>query len=249
MKICCLIPARYNSSRLPGKPLLKLGSKTMIQRTYEQCKKSKLINNIYVVTDNKEIKNNVQLINGKVIMVDRECNNGTERICYALKKLENKHDIIVNVQGDEPFINSNHIDLAIKKLIKNIDNDDIVCSTLHYKIINKDELFNKNIGKLVLNNRNEILYCSRNMIPSNKEGKVLDNHNYYGHVGIFVFKKDYLKKFVLENTPLQISEDIEWLKILEQGYKIVSSCISNTEISINTIEDYNYILKKYFYSK
>ena len=243
MNIICLIPARYKSSRLPGKPLLSFGEFNMIQKVYLQTIKSKLITKSFVVTDDERIKKSIESINGNVIMVTENCLNGTERICLALKKLNQKYDFVVNVQGDEPFINPNHIDIAINKMIT-CKNNDCVCSTLHYKIVNKSELDNPNFGKMVMDKNNFVLYCSRNCIPSNKK-KDHGKATYYGHIGLFVFKTDYLKTYLSENTPNQLEEDIEWLKILEQGYKIISSEVTDFEIGVNTQEDYDYLIKKH----
>ena len=243
MNIICLIPARYKSLRLPGKPMLKFGEFYMIQKVYLQTIKSKLVTKSFVVTDDERIKESIENINGNVIMVTENCLNGTERICLALKKLNKKYDYVVNVQGDEPFINPIHIDLAINKMI-NCNNNDCVCSTLHYKIKNYSELDNPNFGKIILDRNNYILYCSRNCIPSNKKNKH-GKATYYGHIGLFVFKTDYLDTYLLENTPNQLEEDIEWLKILEQGFKIISSEVNDFEIGVNTKEDYDYLKKKY----
>lgn len=245
-----LIPARYNSSRLPGKPLLKFKDKTMIQMVYEQTLKSKYIDKVYVVTDDERIKQNIDKINGQVLMVTEKCLNGTERIILAIKKnreLFLKAKYIVNIQGDEPFIDPQHIDSAAQKMITNIDNS-VKCWTLHYLINKQEDLHNTSIGKIVLDKNNNILYCSRNCIPSNKSQQYdLSMHNYYGHIGLFVFDIDYLKnEFMTQNTPLQLSEDIEWLKIIEQGYKIVSSQVKNYEIGVNTLNDYDYLIRKYY---
>ena len=253
--IIALIPARYQSSRLPGKPLLKFGNKTMIQKVYQQTIKSKLINKTYVLTDDIRVKESVEEIKGNCLMIKEECLNGTERICIAINKfpeLFQDVEYIVNVQGDEPYINPDHIDIAINKMIQSkkllIKNSNVKCSTLHYKIDKEEELFNSSIGKLVLNSNDEIMYCSRNCIPSNKSNKPnLQNCNYYAHIGLFVFEFDYLKNkyYNNPNTPLQLEEDIEWLKLLEQGHIIVSSCVDNYEIGVNLPQDYNYLLQKY----
>tara|TARA_Y100000389_G_scaffold109893_1_gene106982 strand:- start:2804 stop:3562 length:759 start_codon:yes stop_codon:yes gene_type:complete len=244
-----LIPARYSSSRLNGKPLLKFGNYTMIQRVYIQSCKSKLIDKVFVVTDNEGIQKSINDISGNTLLVKDKCLNGTERICIAINKFSHifkNSNIIVNIQGDEPFIDPNNIDIAINNYI-NTKNKNIKCSTLHYKITDINELDNKNIGKLVLDKNNHILYCSRNCIPSNKNNfRDINNFNYYGHIGLFVFDKNYLTDFFMKNnTPLQIQEDIEWLKILEHGFKIVSNCVTNYEIGVNTKEDYNYLINKY----
>ena len=248
MNIIALIPARYQSSRLPGKPLLQFGDYTMIQRVYLQTTKVKLINQVYVVTDDERVKENIEKINGNIIMVTDDCLNGTERICLALKKMNQKNleeiTLVVNVQGDEPFINPKHISLAIEQMISNNDNN-CVCSTLHYKITNFSELDNKNVGKLVLDNNNYIMYCSRNCIPGSKTDKIDKNIKYFGHIGVFVFKPSYLEKYMLSNTKYQLIEDIEWLKIIEQGYKIKSSLVYTFEIGVNVKEDYEYLINKY----
>jgi len=249
--IIALIPARYNSSRLPGKPLLKFGNETMIQKVYKQASKSKLINKVYVLTDDERIKDSIKKINGNCLILNDECLNGTERICIAINKfpeLFKDSKYIVNIQGDEPFIDPTHIDVAINKMIDST-NHNIKCSTLHYKITKKEDLYNTSIGKLVLNTNDCIMYCSRNCIPSSKNNiKDINKFNYYGHVGLFVFDLDYLKNYYYKNpnTPLQMKEDIEWLKILEQGFLIVSTCIDNYEIGVNLPEDYQYLLKKYY---
>lgn len=247
--IVALIPARYGSSRLNGKPLLKFGNVNMIQRVYNQTIKSKLIDKVYVVTDHLEIKESIDRISGNCILVEDDCLNGTERICIALNKYRDLFEnakLIVNVQGDEPYINPIHIDLAIEKMI-NRKNDEVKCSTLHFKIDNVEHLTDTSIGKLVLSKNNNILYCTRNTIPFNKYKKLdLESTNYYGHIGLFVFDPYYLiNEYMIENTKLQLEEDIEWLKILEQDYKIVSSLVENYEIGVNNIEDYNYLIKKY----
>ena len=256
--IIALIPARYQSTRLPGKPLLKFGEYTMIQRVYLQTIKSVYVDKTYVLTDSEEVKNNVEEINGNVLMVPDDCLNGTERICIALdrfKELFEDVEMIVNVQGDEPFIKPNQIDIAISKYRNNFSSENkdlLACSTLHFKIEKRDMLSDRSIGKLVLDNNSNILYCSRNTIPSNKTGEYKLDENgklefpYYGHIGLFVFNKDYLlNKYMEKNYPLQIHEDIEWLKIIEQGYKICSTCVQDYEIGVNTIEDYNYLVNKY----
>lgn len=248
--IVALIPARFQSSRLPGKPLLKFGDHTMIQKVYLQVIQSKLIQKTYVVTDDIRIKENIEEIGGSVLLVNEECLNGTERICLAIHKypdIFSDSDIIVNVQGDEPFINPIHIDLVISKYPKAYN---VVCSTLHYHITKSEELTNPSIGKLVLDKNNNIMYCSRACLPSNKQQCFdINNTRYFGHIGVFVFSKDYLLNYYQkENTPQQLQEDIEWLKIIEQGFKIISSEVSDYEIGVNTPEDYQYLLHKYYLS-
>lgn len=245
-KICCIIPARYQSSRLPGKPLITINSKSILQRTYEQVLKSSLISKIIIATDDDRIVEHVHSFKGNVVKTDIECLNGTERICNILHLIDNSYSIIVNVQGDEPFINPNNIDFCINKYIENIHITDMVCTTIHSKINEKNDINNRGIGKLITDKNNNVMYCSRAMIPHNKNGIFDDNISYWAHIGIFVFRRNFLPKFLEhENTPAQLSEDIEWLKIIEMGYKIKSYEVDNSEIGINTIEDLNYLSKKY----
>jgi len=244
--ICCIIPARYQSSRLPGKPLLVINGKTIIERTYLQTKKSQLINKIIIATDDDRIVEHVKTFGGEVIKTDIDCLNGTERICHILDKIDNKYDIIVNVQGDEPFIDHKNIDLSISKYLENKHHRDMVCTTIHYQLTELDDITNRGIGKLIVDNQDNIIYCSRAMIPHNKNGIYNPETNYYGHIGIFVFRRSYLPLYLTNgNTPAQLTEDIEWLKIIEMGYKIKSYLVEYSEIGINTTEDFNYLSKKY----
>ena len=183
-RICCLIPARMHSTRLPNKPLLKINGKTMIVTTCDRVIKCSLIDDIFVVTDNEEIENECKLNNYKVIRVNDLCYNGTERIAKAINKLDNKYDIIVNVQGDEPFIDPNNIDFLIKNHLR----DNNYCSTLHsVNRIKKGEDTNS-IVKLVTNCNNDIMYMSRSNIPGYKKDNILE---YKCHIGIYIFSSNH----------------------------------------------------------
>ena len=248
MSVCILIPARYASSRLPGKPLLNIGTKTVIQRTYLQALKSLyVVNNlaVYVITDSDFIRENIEKIGGNVLMVAENCLNGTERITIALQKYRDilsKYDVVVNVQGDEPFINPKDIDCAIAAHLKSKHE----CTTLHYRITDYRQLMDRSIGKMVINGDGYVMYCSRALIPHSKDGKPQEGTNYYGHIGLFVFDSEFLFKLQqYPNTPCQLAEDIEWLKIIEMGGKIMSCEVEENEIGVNTPEDYAYLLEKY----
>lgn len=260
MSIICFIPARYGSSRLPGKPLLEINGKPIIQRTFEQTQKSKLIDETYVLTDNEKISSLIESIGGKSIIIKEECNNGTERICLALKKiycevssLDSYINIrmIVNVQGDEPYINPEHIDICIKKylMLTKKELEQTKCTTLHYEIKKREKLESVTCGKMVLDKYDNVMYCSRNIIPWNKKNTPKQNPDtkYFGHIGMFCFEPIYLRDEYMPTTSrYQMEEDIEWLKILEDGYKINSVLINeDTEIGVNTSEDYNYLCRKY----
>jgi len=246
--IICCIPARYNSSRLVGKPLLKINGKTIINHVYDRAKLLS-VSKIIVLTDDKRIYNEVISFGGNCDLSDVVCLNGTERIVKYLERLEDNFDIVVNIQGDEPFININDVNLAIDKYkADELTNNKLVCSTLHYATRDINEIKSKSRGKLVLSKNNNIMYCSRNVIPTSKNSDVIENHDYFIHIGVFVFDTEYLKThYCRENTPLQLCEDIEWMKILEQGFEIVSTKVNDAEISVDTIHDYEYLINKYKY--
>lgn len=244
--ILCCIPARFNSSRLNGKPLFKINNKTIIQMVYEQTLKTIINkNNIIILTDNNIIYDEVNKWGGKCIIIEDECINGTERIINYLKQINhNNYKFILNIQGDEPYINPD----AINKLIENhyhkyINN---VCSTICYKTNNIEDIKLKSKGKVIINNNNNIIYCSRNIIPASKNNDIIDTIHYNIHVGVFIYNKDYLlNNFCKENTYYQILEDIEWLKIIEQGFNINTIIYEKIERGIDTMEDYNYLIQKY----
>lgn len=238
-KILCCIPARYNSTRLKGKPLLKINNKTIINLVYEKAKKTR-VDNIIVLTDDIRIYNEVISFNGNCCIVKEECLNGTDRIISYLKSIDNSdYNIIVNIQGDEPYINPKSVNIAIDNFIQNNPE----CSTICYKTRDQEEILSKSRGKVIIDKKNNILYCSRNVIPSNKKDNIISNHNYNIHVGIFVFNKNYLlNHYCKENTEHQLLEDIEWLKIIEQGFTINTVFTEKQERGVDTIDDYNYLL-------
>ena len=241
-KILCCIPARYESKRLPGKPLLKINDKTIINLVYEKALQTKL-DDIVILTDDKRIYDEVISFGGNCVIITEECLNGTDRIIKYLEKIDNnQYDIIVNLQGDEPFIDPN----VVNEIIDNQIEKKPECSTVCFKTNNKEEILSKSRGKAVVDNFNNIIYCSRNVIPTNKNENIIENHLYNIHVGIFVYDKKYLlNHFNKENTKNQLLEDIEWLKIIEQGYKINTIFSEELERGIDTIEDYNYLKNKY----
>lgn len=241
-KILCCIPARYNSSRLPGKPLLKFNNKTIIHLVYEKAKQTK-VDEIIILTDDQRIYDEVLSFGGNCVIVNEDCLNGTERIISYLKSINHdKYDIIVNIQGDEPFIKPNVINQTIDNFIEKKP----ACSTICFKTNNHDEILSKSRGKVVVDKFNNIIYCSRNIIPSNKKENIISHHEYSIHVGIFVYDKNYLLgHFCKENTKNQLLEDIEWLKIIEQGFKINTIFSEEMERGVDTIDDYEYLKKKY----
>jgi 3-deoxy-manno-octulosonate cytidylyltransferase (CMP-KDO synthetase) len=238
-KILCCIPARYGSTRLYGKPLLKIGDKTIINLVYIQAQKTK-VDEIVVLTDDTKIYDEVNKFGGKCVIITEYCLNGTDRIIKYLNSINIlEYKCVVNLQGDEPFINPDQVNLAIDNFI----NGNYQCSTICFKTKNSEEILSKSRGKAVLDKNNNIIYCSRNVIPTCKTNNVIKDYEYTIHVGVFVFDINYLLNYYAkENTNLQLQEDIEWLKIIEQGFKINTILVDHVERGVDTVEDYNYLL-------
>jgi 3-deoxy-manno-octulosonate cytidylyltransferase (CMP-KDO synthetase) len=243
MKVCVCIPARYNSQRLPGKLMYKFNNDlTTIELTYLQVKKCNYVNDIYILTDHIIIYDYMKNKYNANIILTSNCINGTERISKYLHMIPDEYNIIVNIQADEPFIDYRNIDFAISKF-----SNDSYYTTLHQKIDDLEYLKSTSCVKVMVNKNNDVLLYSRNIIPWNKDGKINNNINYYGFTGIYVFNRELLKNYhIMDNTPYQLEEDIEQLRILENGYKIKSyECPYYNEISLNDENDYKYLLNKY----
>lgn len=236
MKIIAIIPSRFGSTRFPGKPLIKIGEKTMIQRVYESVSKSKYIQETIVATDDKRIEDEVKKFGGKVMLTSAKHKTGTDRIAEAAKRIN--CEIIVNVQGDEPFIDYKVIDSAIEPLLKD---KKLKVSTLAVKYIGN--LKNPNKVKVVFDNNRNALYFSRNVIPFNFKSTA--NFEYYKHIGLYVYRKDFLLKFnKSKQTEIEKAENLEQLRILSIGEKIRIVITKKDSLSIDTKRDYNKAKKK-----
>ncbi len=244
MKIAGIIPARYESTRLPGKPLLLIKGKPMIQRVYEQAMKSRLINSVIVATDDKRIFDCVKRFGGEVMMTSSKHTSGTDRVSEAARKF--KPDLIVNIQGDEPYIYPGNIDKAIYPLLKD---KNLEVTTLAIRIKTLADITDENKVKVVLDKNNYALYFSRNYIPfdmKNNPAQVwsLNGNKYYKHIGMYVYRKDFLKKFCrLKKSYLEKTEMLEQLRILENGDKIKVVLTSKDSLSIDTKSDLEQINK------
>ncbi len=233
-----IIPARYASSRFPGKPLVDIGGKTMIQRVYEQVLKA--ITEVYVATDDQRIFDAVLAFGGKAIMTSDQHKSGTDRCYEALTKITSTFDVVINIQGDEPFIKPEQI----KTLQKCFDDPETQIATLAKVFTPKDDfdtLNNPNSPKLIINLKNEALYFSRSVIPyirGTKTEKWISLHPYLKHVGIYAFRADILRELtLLEQSPLEISESLEQLRWLENGYRIKVGFTDIETIGIDTPKD------------
>ena len=241
-----IIPARYASTRFPGKPLVDIHGKSMLQRVYEQCQKSKL-DRIVVATDDERIAAHVEDFEGEVILTASSHKSGTDRIAEAANKLNLQDDgIVVNIQGDEPFIHSEDINL----LAACFENQTTQIATLVKKINAIETLENPNNPKVVLNINKEALYFSRAPIPHLKDLKKqdwLNHHTFFKHIGIYGFRTAILKEISqLPSSLLEQKEGLEQLRWLENGYRIQTAETNSESIAIDCPEDLIRIDKKFF---
>jgi len=233
-----IIPARFASTRFPGKPLADIGGKTMIERVYEQV--SKILQFVYVATDDKRIFDVVIAFGGKAIMTSDNHKSGTDRCYEAFSKLDEWFDVVINIQGDEPFIQPEQI----VELQKCFDETDTQIATLVKPITEKEDfefLNNQNIPKVVINKQNEAMYFSRSVIPFIRGAETKNwtsLHPYLKHIGIYAYRADILRELtILEQSPLEIAESLEQLRWLENGYRIKVGFTNVETFGIDTPED------------
>lgn len=237
MTVTAVIPARYASTRLPGKPLLKIGGKPMIQWVYERVGRASLVQDVIVATDDRRIHDAVQAFGGRCVMTSPEHTTGTDRLAEAAADL--KSDIIVNVQGDEPLIEPGVIDACIRPMM---DGDDFPVATPCTRIRSREELLNPDVVKVVSDRDGFALYFSRSPIPCDRDQGPLSvdlNLNpFFKHIGLYVYRRDFLLKYSrMAPTPLEVREKLEQLRILENGYRIRVVETEYDSISVDTEED------------
>lgn len=237
MKIIGIIPARYGSSRFPGKPLAMIGEKTMIRRTYEQVLKASL-DGVVVATDHHRIFDEVRNFGGRVVMTSPDHKSGTDRCSEALGLIWGKYDAVVNIQGDEPFIDPRQID-QVTELIRR---DDTCLATLAKRIIDPSKVANPNTVKVVFDNEGNALYFSRHAIPfvrGVEREQWFEKAEYYQHIGIYAYKTDTLHAIsAMPEGRLEQAESLEQLRWLENGLRIrVGVTDLPDSISIDTPED------------
>jgi 3-deoxy-manno-octulosonate cytidylyltransferase (CMP-KDO synthetase) len=237
MKILGIIPARYASSRFPGKPLVDMLGQTMIQRVYNQVKKSKRLSQVVVATDDKRIYDHILSFGGNAVMTGENHPSGTDRCYEALKKSKEKFDFAINIQGDEPFIDPNQIDLLCASL-----NEKTELATLIQKIATLEQLNSPGEAKVVINHLQEAIYFSRSPIPFVQKADQKDWLNkttFYRHVGLYAYRGDILEKITrLSPSLLEKAESLEQLRWIENGFKIKTVETEMEEsICIDTPED------------
>ncbi len=238
MNITGIIPARFASSRLMGKPLANIGGKPMIQWTWESAKKSRLLNNVIIAVDDTKVYDVVKAFGAEAVMTPTEVPTGSDRIAMVAKNLEHT-EIVVNIQGDEPFIPGRMIDEAIEPLLFD---ESIHVSTLAKKIMSVDEYKSSSIPKVVFDYNNMAMYFSRSPIPAVREAKNnlqrIQMADCYKHIGLYVYRKDALLKFTqLEPTDLEAVEKLEQLRMLEHGMRIKIVTTEMESLSVDTQKD------------
>ncbi len=240
MKVLGIIPARYASSRFPGKPLTDINGKSMIQRVYEQASKSGSLNKVIVATDDNRIKSVVEAFKGNVILTSENHKSGTDRCNEVVESLRLKNqifDVVVNIQGDEPYINPNQITQEVSCFA----NLDVEIATLAKRITSTDELFNTNINKVIFDKSGNAIYFSRHAIPfqqNEPKENWLNKVDYFKHIGIYSYRSATLKKITaLQRSKLEIAESLEQLRWLEDGYKIRVIETEYESIAVDTPED------------
>jgi len=239
MSILAVIPARYNSSRFPGKPLADIKGKSMIQRVYEQALKSKKLDRVIIATDDKRIFEHAKKFGAEVMMTSENHRNGTERIAEVVQNLDEKYDAVLNIQGDEPFIRIEQIDLLCNIISKK--NNDI--ASLAKKLEDNDEVKSPNTVKVVMSKSNKALYFSRFAIPYQRN--LGADVTRYKHIGMYAFKSIVLDKLInLPESNLEVTESLEQLRWLESGYSIEMGITNFESFGIDTPEDLEKAIKQ-----
>ena len=238
MKFIGIIPARYASTRFPAKPLAMLGGKTVIQRVYEQV--NGILDDACVATDDERIEAAVKAFGGKVVMTSTEHRSGTDRVQEAFEKVGEGYDVVVNIQGDEPFIQPSQLE-AVKACF---EDEATQIATLVKPFTEADgweALQNPNSPKVVVDGRMNALYFSRSVIPylrGVEKEEWLKRHTYYKHIGLYAYRAEVLREITrLPQSSLELAESLEQLRWLENGYRIKVGITHTETIGIDTPED------------
>lgn len=242
-RIVGIIPSRYASTRFPAKPLVDIAGKSMIQRVYEQASKAKLLSNVIVATDDERIFDHVEGFGGKVIMTSTEHQTGTDRCSEVLSTL-NGVDAVINIQGDEPFIEPEQIN----QLAALFEKPEMQIATLIKRIEDVEDLFSNTVVKVVKAKDDQAIYFSRTAIPYMKGVETKDwllNTAFYKHIGIYAYRSEVLKKLSsLPQTQLEKAESLEQLRWLENGYSIQLAETEHESNSVDTPEDLARLLRQ-----
>lgn len=233
MKTVGIIPARYSSTRFPGKPLALILGTSLIQRTYDNAKKAKTLDELIVATDDSRIFEHVLSFGGQAVFTSPDCLTGSDRVAEAAKQYP-EAQIIVNIQGDEPCIDPSTIDKAVLALQQ--DEEALVATAA--TPLTEEEAQLSSVVKCVLDARGRALYFSRALIPAGKENSFRPEIPYLRHIGLYVFRREFLFQYAqLSPTPLMLAEDLEQLKILEHGYKVHVVTVTGFSPGVDLPED------------
>lgn len=230
-----IIPSRYGSTRLPGKALKSILGKPMIQRVYEQSVKAPALSSVYVATDDERIKDVVEAFGGKAVMTSPNHPNGTDRLAEAVKSVET--DIVVNIQGDQPFLDPVMIEEVVRPFY---DDASLPMATLMHPVTRQEDIDDPSVVKVVVDLTGNALYFSRSLIPYPREKTP---HSVFEHVGLYAYRKDFLLKLAgLAPTVLEQVESLEQLRVIEHGYRIrviETKCADNmfSGFSVDTSQD------------
>jgi len=245
MEFIGIIPARYASTRFPGKPLMDIGGKPMIQRVYEQA--SKALNLVIVATDDERIKQAVENFNGRVVMTSKYHKTGTDRCDEAIQIFRKDYfeniDVVINIQGDEPFIKPEQL----KQLTECFEDPSTQIATLIQEIEMNQDIFNTNLPKVAINLNNEAIYFSRSPIPfilNEPEDQWVSSHTFYKHIGIYAYCIDILQEITqLQPSLLEVAESLEQNRWIENGYTIKVKETKFKSFPVDTPEDLEKIKK------
>lgn len=239
MKILSIIPARYASTRFPGKPLAEISGKPMIQWVYERV--SLVFEHVYVATDDNRIAEAVKAFNGKVVMTSSSHQSGTDRIAEALliiqKETSIKFDVVINIQGDEPFIQPEQL----RKVASCFSDAKVQIATLVKPFSQNEDIFNPNSPKVLINPQNNAIYFSRSAIPfirGKERSEWQKHHTFYKHIGLYAYRNEVLLEITkLAQSPLEIAESLEQLRWIENGYLIRVEKTDMETLAVDTPED------------
>ncbi len=242
MKIFVCIPARYGSTRFPGKVLAEKTGKYLVQHTYESASRAKSVDDVIVATDSDKVFEAVKSFGGECVMTSSEHRSGTDRIAEAMKGYD--ADIVVNVQADEPEIEPSSIEKVARLLEKN---KKVPMATLVSKIEDENQLNDPNVVKVIVNKKNEAIYFSRLPVPYNRDNAGIGNcSDYLRHLGIYAYRKEFLEKLTkLQPTFLERSEKLEQLRVLENGFSIMVGKVEHVCEGIDTSGQYEKFVKRY----
>jgi 3-deoxy-manno-octulosonate cytidylyltransferase (CMP-KDO synthetase) len=232
VKVLGVIPARYASTRLPGKPLQEILGKPMIQRVYESASRSRRLETLLVATDDARIQRAVEGFGGRAVLTSQAHNTGTDRVAEVARGLE--CEIVVNIQGDEPFLDPGMLDEVVDPLLS--DPELPMCTSMH-RILDPRDFANPNVVKVVVNLAGEALYFSRSLIPYPRKS---EGHRVFEHIGLYAYRRDFLLKYAaLPQSPLEKLESLEQLRVLEHGYRlrVVETRQPYVALSVDTPED------------